>query len=299
MTTAPPSAPIGPSTFVGEHDALSITAWQGPVGTGIRGSMSILFDNEEDLTALAVKARFPSLAPPDAIQWITADRMIDAGPNELASHVALRAIRWLDMARYFGTPIGVMYSILGYLSPLLPKVSLVNQNARWYSYAAGTDPWPSGQAFPTAPDVTTFAVTPTPYWNWDKDADPWYGAAAWWRSWVIVQSPSGSPWAAPSATFGGGASFGDGTAINWSGPPADAQMLRNLTRKFKSAHTYVPTIIVTYLSTIFNETGGTPGTNLPDGKWGHWSKVAASGGYPSVYVPARNVANASYIDGTA
>jgi hypothetical protein len=292
----PPPAPTGPSNFSEEHTALSITAWQGPVGSAIRASMSIPWDNEADLAVLAIKARFPDFAPPDALPWLAADRLVDVGPNETKAHIIVRLIRWLESARYFGTPTGILTAISGYLSPLTPAMRVINQSGNWYTYTVGTDPWPVGQALPSAPSRT---VATSSYWKWDGLSDPWIGSRGWWRSWVVIYSPSGSPWPAPSATCGGGARCGDGTACNWAGSQNDMQMLRNLTRKFKAAHTYVPTIIVSYVTTLFPASSGTPGTNLPDGFWGHWGKVGGFGGLSSVYVPARNIAGASYIDGVA
>ena len=290
----PPPAPTGPSTFVEESDALSTTAWSGPVGSAIRGAMSVMFDDLTDNVELAIRCRFPSEAPADAIQWLCADRLVTPGPNELAAHLVLRLLRWLEMARYFGTPTGVLYSIIGYVSPDFPKLEFINQGGTSYTYAAGGDPWPSGQEFPTAPAMST---TTSSYWQWDGASDPDIGIRGWWRSWLVIFSPGGAPWAAYSTTYGGGARYGDGTAYGWAGTQNDRQSILALARTYKAAHTFIPSVIVSYLSTNFPTSGGSAGVTIPDGHWGHWSKVAASGGYSAVYVSARNIPHASYLDG--
>lgn len=179
-----------------------------------------------------------------------------------------------------------------------PSVLCVNQSAHWYSYAANTDPWPIGQAVPTPPVLT---IAPANNWDWDSQADPFYGTKAWWRTWVIIHSPNGTPWPAPTATWGH-FNWGDGTAWNWAGSQNDRQALQNIAQKWKGAHTYVPAILVDYSSNSQNfPPNATPGGPFgPDGFWGHWSLIKASGGYARVYAAARILGsgdNISIIDG--
>jgi hypothetical protein len=141
------------------------------------------------------------------------------------------------------------------------------------------------------------STTTSSYWQWDGASDPDIGIRGWWRSWLVIFSPGGAPWAAYSTTYGGGARYGDGTAYGWAGTQNDRQSILALARTYKAAHTFIPSVIVSYLSTNFPTSGGTAGVTIPDGHWGHWSKVAASGGYSAVYVSARNIPHASYLDG--
>lgn len=322
----------GPSTFVEESVAIAPTWLQGPVGQSILLSMAIQYDGLASAAEAAIYAGLPGVAPTDALPWACADRQIDPGPNESTTHLEGRLGQWLVRSRYYGTPTGIMLALLGYTDPSYPIIRTVSSNfpsasttstTIWNTYSAGIDPYSTGAFLPTPPVQTL--KTPA-NWNWDGLSDPWIGVPGWWRFWVIVQSLGGVPWSAYTATFGGGVHFGDGTAIGWTGSQNDRQSLQNFTKKWRAAHNTVPSIIVSYASTLFGLSSSFGSSTLPDGHYGHWSKIStltahvgytystgSAGGYPSVYlpatstvtttstysayVPARIIGPASYIDG--
>jgi hypothetical protein len=325
------TAPLNFS-FTDESDAISPTFWQGPVGSRIRYSMAIQYNALATAVQGCIYAGLPSLAPPDAIQWAAADRQIDPGPKESQAHFAGRLQQWLTRSAFYGTPTGVLLALRGYTHPAGPSVLTVSSSpgstgsgiSIWNSYSTSGETFPTSQAQPNPPNRVQVAAN----WNWDGASDPWYGVAGWWRAWVVIYSGSGSPWSTPTSTIGG-FHLGDGTALNWGGSQADVTSLTTLVRKWRSAHNTVPAIMVAYSSSLFDQTKSFGNAALPDGHYGHWGKVSASaitassrtdynvtsaGGfasvyvpsssvslstsvYSSVYVPARTIGPASYIDG--
>jgi hypothetical protein len=321
-----------PWPFVDESDAISPTWLNGPVGKAIRFSMSVQYDTLASAAEAAIYAGLPGIAPADALPWACADRQIDPGPNESQQHLEGRLGQWLTRSQFYGTPTGVLLALLGYTDPNYPVIRTVSSSSAaastvstsiWNTYSSGTDPFSTGLFLPTPPVRTL--VSPA-NWNWDGNGDPWIGVPGWWRAWVIIQSLGGVPWSSYTATFAGGIHFGDGTAIGWAGSQNDRQSLQNLTHKWRAAHNTVPSIIVSYASTLFGLSSSYGSSTLPDGHYGHWSKIStltahvgytystgSAGGYPSVYLPAtstvtttstysayvaaRTIGPASYIDG--
>ena len=62
----PPGVAATTTTFVDMSDDINPTYLNGPVFARYRASMTIMYDDLADGAALAVRARFPSVAPPDA-----------------------------------------------------------------------------------------------------------------------------------------------------------------------------------------------------------------------------------------
>lgn len=300
LATNPPPAGICPTFLL------------GPVGQKYMYTCSVLYDALADGAGYAVRARFPQYAPEDALQWLAADRQIVRGPNESASHYVPRLIQWLDLWRHAGENLAIMLAVLGAVSPATPQVRMVQTSgetsvlwtrSQWDTYAAGADPFPPGQTDPTPPyrqyEQTSPPVGPhLGNWYWDSALDPFYAPWMRWRAWLIVYSLSGSPWAAPTATWGGGAKWGDGTCWGWAGTNADAVTLTEVVRQWKSAHCWVPWILITYDVTMFDPTQTFGSSKLPDGTWGHWGKVVSDPTYGSVYVAARpSASTVSFLDG--
>ena len=299
----------GPSTFLEESVAISPTWLQGPTGQAILLPMAIQYDALASAAEAAIYAGLPGVAPADALPWAAADRQITPGPNESQQHFTGRLNQWLTRSRYYGTPTGVLLALLGYTDPAYPVVRTVSSNfpaasttstTIWNSYSTGSDPFSTGAHLPTPPQRQI--VSPA-NWNWDGASDPNVGVPGWWRAWVIIQSVAGSPWPQPSATFGSFSlgyttSGGSGLYLNWAGSGPDPSSLGTLVKKWRGAHNTIPSIIVSYSTSLFNQASTFGSSTLPDGHYGHWGKVAshsgttginfstgAAGGFPSVYLP--------------
>jgi hypothetical protein len=326
----PPPAPI---TFRAEGDLISPTYLNGPVFQAYRYSMALMFDALADTAALAVRARFPNLAPLDALQWLAQDRQIFQGPSETNAAYVARLIQWLDIWRHAGSSTGILLAYLSWLTPLAPQVLTVQSSAAgagssWDSYAAGSTPFPAGSSTPTPPIHQ--AVIPA-NWDWDGASQPYFNSWAYWRKWIIIQSSgSQAPWTAPTATWASGGTFsltvvsdatygtrytnggtaasasatsfnwGNGvTCWGWAGTYQQALQLTALAKSWKSAGVWVPWIIVSYNASWF-QPGNAAGTDSPDGTWGYYAKIVSDATYGSRYVASRpSCATCTLIAGTA
>jgi hypothetical protein len=266
------------------------TYMNGPVWSSYLYSINVCLDAVVDSASYAVRARFPQLAPFDALPWLAQDRQIFQGPSETSASYVARLLQWLDLWRLAGNPTSVLLAFLAWLTPLTPQVQTVTSWAGaspgtvWQTYVAGSTPFPPGQTIPTPPNLLTVA---TANWDWDGASQPYYFPWMRWRTWVIVSSFAGSPWAAPTQTWGNGQSWGDGVSCyGWTGTAQQSAQLTALAKTWKSGGTWVPWIVVNYDNTWFLETGVT-GTRLPDGTWGYYGKIVADATYGTKYVSAR------------
>lgn len=321
----------------------------GYTGSRFLYTMAIVYDGLTDAAGYAVRARFPDYAPADAFQWLQIDRQIDQGFSEPSAHFALRLKQYLDTWRRAGTSTGLLLAIRGAVWPALPTVRTVQRNGlpngtfyQWQTYGAGVDPFQAGQPIPQPPTyqsqhVAAGSPTPPPgtvgAWNWDGASAPFYSPWMWWRQWVIILSPGGAPFSAPTATWGpasgtqsvvvqanstygkvyalsgaastqGATNFtyganGVGTCWGWAGTNAQAKQLTALARKWKSAHVYIPAVLVAYSSAYFDPATTYGSAFLPNGQWGNWGQVQANSTYGTVYARARpSEALVGFLDGS-
>jgi hypothetical protein len=157
------------TTFVDFSDAISPPPLSGPVFHSYRASMAIQYDSLSDAAALAVRARFPSVAPPDAFPYLGQDRTIYQGFAEPQASYILRLQQWLDLLPYEGFPSGIMCALLGYVIPATWTVANPGQSvlcrtvdfwSNWNTYEVGANPVPLApvnQKFPIVQNIT--AVT--------------------------------------------------------------------------------------------------------------------------------------------
>lgn len=273
------------NNFRTEGDQLSPTWLNGPIGQKYRYSMNVLFDALGDAASYAVLARFPQRAPPDAFNWIASDRQIDRGFSEPLDSYITRLLLWLDLWRLAGSARSMLLAMLAAVSPDQLAMRVVSNSGVWDTFPAGTDVL-------TVPSPQHVASSPN-NWRWDSLGDPFQYPVAWWRIWVIIYA--GSKWT--QGTTWGAFTWGDGTCFGFSGTVQEAQSLTALAAKWRAAHAWVVYIILAFDSTIFDPALAFGSNKLPDGHYGHWGTVASSGGFPRVYVPARNQ-SASYIKGS-
>jgi hypothetical protein len=271
---------IGPASMRDESDAISASWWNGPNGTRVRYSMSVLWDAIDQACIYAVQAQAPSIAPYDALQWASADRRIVIGYQEGLPSFRARLIQWLDRAAYRGRSTGVALGVRGWILPQLPQINVINQTGNWWSYADGVDPMPAG-----AETVTPATVT-AGTWNWDGN-----GSQFWARGWVVIYSTD-TVWCTQDGTWGSGGTWGDGNGWGFNESYSVFAGLSSIVRDWKSEVMLYPLnggIIVSFSDAWFQPTSGSG--DLPDGTYGQWYKITNNN-----YVQSRTT-NARYLTG--
>jgi hypothetical protein len=295
------TVPITHTSFRDLSDTISPSYLKGPIWSAYRYSISIPFDAMGDAAAYANLAGLPSKAPVDGLPFLSLDRQIFQGYAESTTGYIARLIQWLDLWARAGSSMGVMLSMLGFFTPLTPKILAVKTIGTggasvWDTYQAGANPFPAGTSVPTPPDHLFVNVS---NWRWDGSTLPFFYPWMRWREWIVIFSPAGSPWAAPTATWGS-FHWGDGTCYGWTGTPQQAANLTQLAKQWKSAGCWIPWIIVTYDSTMFDSSQAFGSGKLPDNTWGFYGKVVSDATYGKKYVSARPPASTcTMIPGTA
>jgi hypothetical protein len=253
--TIPPAT----SRFRDMSDAISSTWLNGPVGQRFRYSMAVLYDALSDAAGYANLARFPGTCPSDAFPLIGADRQIDRGFLEADGSYANRLVQWLDLWRAAGSPMGVLLAVLGLFLPTSLRVRTVDNSSNWNTYDFGANPFPISSAVPTPPTYVLGGGN----WNWDGNTVPW------WRCWVIVYVGSLGWTIGPH--WGDGGHWGDpGRLWGISGPlPGQLPTLRAVIKKWKPAHAWVQSVILTTNNARFDPAHAAGGGVNPDGTWGN------------------------------
>ena len=261
------------------------------VGYRILYSFATQYDTLIELARQGVRAWMPGLSLGDAsptvdassaLPYIGASRGLVQGFAESAASFANRAVLWIDLWRMAARPGGVIANLLGYCLPTLPLVLQVDNGGNWYFYGPGQDIF--SQPIP----APTFDPAPG-LWVWDSLSQPYRASYAWWRVWYIIFSdpniPNAAPFAAPSATWDGGARWDDGTCWDWAGTSQQAQTLLGILKTWKRAKVSAELLI------SYENTPGVPPSHgdaiYPKGLWGRWGKVVADGTRGRVMRPAR------------
>ena len=228
----------------------------GNAGALLR-TFGTMFDNLNAQLKLGMKARLPEHAPDDALGFIGNDRSIEKGPSESLSNYRTRLVGGVDANRTRGSARQLLKQLAGYLHGTgEPPLRLVSNSAVWHEYN-----WGTGE-----PTKTIVGDN----WNWDGLT------TRWWRGWAIIDSSAG-PWA-PGAELGEaeGGTFDDDLVLGCDATEQEVQAVQRIVQKWKPANVYVPRVIVTFDSGLFERTDASP-TN-PDGDYGdpaNWSADAA------------------------
>ncbi|GAC1536280.1 MAG: hypothetical protein NVS3B10_00020 [Polyangiales bacterium] len=233
-----------------------------------------------------VLARFPTRTKTtSSLPYIGADLSIPQGLAEGAASYAQRLKRALDDWFYAGSARAVIAQALGYLSPVAPRVLVVNNASAWDYVPAGGLPTTLPTHVPSAA-----AVAPTANWNWDQ---AFYGSAIslsyLFRVWLILD---GSTWATSTRTWASGWTWGSKTCSwGFDQPPSTFAALRAIVKLWKAQHASIPWIVITLDSSKFIPTDAPGAATLPDGNWRNWSKIVGT-----TRVAAR-FSTARYMDG--
>lgn len=200
-------------------------------------------------------ARMPGLGTPTALPLIAHDRGMVRGMSDTDASFAARLVTWLDRWRQAGSQIAIARAIQDYVGGN-PKVKVVNR------YGVMTTLEANGTSSSVA-NVT---------WDWDSISNP-LRAGFWSEIWVIIYAPA---WPQFGGWPGGPSPLG---ALDM--PAIDHDIIKQLLAQWKSAHTFVRAVILTYDATLFDPTSS---PTMPNGKFGQW-------GYPTSGTMPRQISD--------
>ena len=225
------------------------------VGFRVLWTMVAALDCAEDVLVQGLKAAWPGVGTPTALQWIGQSRGIIRGQGESDSDYAARLVPWLDRWRRAGSQDAIAVALHEYLTGR-PRVRVVNRHGHMVTCELdGT--------------LTRANVA----WDWDGVTNP-ENATHWWDQWIIIYP---TPWAVDGVwdgveVWGGPLGFGHDV------PREDFDAVLGLVRQWKSAHSFVRAIVWSYNGTLFDP--ATP-SSLPAGDWGRWHVVSGGVAVPS------------------
>jgi hypothetical protein len=209
-------------------------------------------------TVQAMSARLPGVGTTTALPLIGNDREVLRGPIETEVDYIARLKNWLYYAKRRGSRESIAFMLHKFL-PGSPKVKVISRSGAWTTVDA------SGTVNEYLPGT----------WDWDSLSHP-ERAASSWDLWIIVyQSYYGAAPNYGTNQYGGPNCFGLATPKQ-----VFSDILRTVSVA-KSAHSIARSIILTSNAADFSP--GTPGSLMPDGWWGNYSKKDGSGNQ----IPAR------------
>jgi hypothetical protein len=204
----------------------------------------------------ATKARFPEIAPEDALLPLGRDRGILRGPLEPSASYRLRLLLWIEAWRRAGMASAILDQIAGYISPSVARMRIWTQRGVVYTRA-------------TDGELTIDRVGDM-VWNWNDEPDSWA------RFWVIIYSIDGVPWTR-SPVWGAGPAWGADPTVSRgsSALVTDVQSIRSIVNEWKPAAARCENIMVSFDATAFEPGDTSP--PLPDGTWEHyWNSATLS-----------------------
>src|SRR5260370_27218568 len=171
------------STYRQYRQSLVPTTHQRPQGQAWQGLMGDVEDTLVDRAKQAVKARFPLLAPPDALTALGVERQLPQGPSETTAAYGARVQNAWNTWPWAGTAYGLLSAlqVLGYTN-----VYLETCRAQQYTLPAGST-------------TLTIASLAAGQWFIDSNRAPagttaWAPSFAYWAGAAVV--PSAVAWAA-------------------------------------------------------------------------------------------------------
>lgn len=251
--------------------------WRGKWASRYLYSIAVQFDALMDLAAYAVRASFPTLAPPDNIANIANDRGIYQGFQESAAAYAVRLTQWLDRWAKGGSPWGVLMALRGYVAPATPACAIVNTQGQWSYYLEGAPSDPSDGP------VTQLL----PAWTWDSI--PY----AWWRIWIIIWPVASGLWSQYLPNWGASAGWTWGSGWVWGTTATTAQVvaMKALVQTWASANTVIPFLLMAWSTSWFSPFSSSG--DLPTAAYQNYGTVTTTSGR-RFYGPGRST-NAAYI----
>lgn len=166
-----------------------------------------LQDSFAEAAKEAVRARFPSLAAPDALQAQAADRGTERYLGESEPAFRVRLAETFDRYQALGTPMGLCEAVAA-VPGIIPRAPTLE------------DPYPVGYRE-----------------AWQMDP----GSPLWARFWLFLATSWGLPvaWGDAGETWGGGAMWG------LTAPVDAVDFLRRQVRRWRAAHARLEAIVIT------------------------------------------------------
>jgi hypothetical protein len=201
-------------------------------------AIAVHFDALIEWCVLAMYARYPRQAPPDALVVLGRERGIRRGLAEPDDAYAARLVQWLPDRKIKGSPFALMSQIVGYVYKHRVRVRVVNEAGAWFTRNATREVEGRHEWHHAAPS------------NWDWDGE---GGAQFSRYWVILMLPD-TIW--PSdGTWGDSGKWGD-TGVWGYGDMTREQAitLRDLIRDWNPPHAMCAGVIATWDPDDFDPT---------------------------------------------
>lgn len=239
------------------------------------------------------KARFPSLAPLDALSEIGRDRQIRRGFDEPADSYRVRLLRWLDDWKRAGSPYAVIMQLRGYFTPRLDTMRIVSNSSRWHSIVSGD----ASEYENILLQNGNLGDPPVGNWNWDGNRTNPATPGPWSRFWMLLY-PDGlwdieGDWDDGISTWGDGGSWGTTATLE------QVSAIRSIVAQWKGAHARCPWIVVAFDAALFEPTDPAGSATQPDGTWGTWHKLVPIGDPPTGWsAVASRSPDARYWSGT-
>lgn len=217
------------------------------------------------------QAPFPGFGTNTALPYIGQSRALPRGLTETDDEYIVRLLAWLETWDNAGSAETLVQLIQTFLGNNL-VIRLIDRNGNFVTA--------------NADGTTTFTTDAT--WDWDSAIS---ARSSWWGdTWIVVYVTDGRYPAYTSrsdaaflAAWGTTQGFGYGHQI----PRNVIDGIFAITGAFKAAHTWIPALIWTDDTSLFN-----PGAlgGIPDGHYGNFSKTNGS----NQQVPARITAHTGH-----
>lgn len=232
------------------------------VGFRVVYAIATILDAAIDVLTEGMQARMPGLGTPTALPRIGSDRLIVRGPGDTDAEYAAKLRDWRKKHARRGSEEAIARQIHEYL-PNHPKVRIVNRLGVWTTVEA---------------DGTLTREVHEGVWDWDSISNPERATDHHAEMWAIIYpthyGTAGNWGDADGDTFGD-----NGLAFGMDAPLEQVRTIRTLIEEWQSAGSRMRCVIFTFDPTDFDPVA--PGSLLPDGHWGRYSKIVAGDSVPS------------------
>lgn len=216
---------------------LSSTQLRQPVGAAIEAALGLQKDFAADRIRYSIKAKFPNLAPPDALANIGFERGMPQGVTESSAAYASRLQQAWTLWQFAGTAFGMLriLYLTGYPNVVIAQVTagnqftldttgtilLVSTNGKWTSTFIGDPFWSRFDIIFPAPLPALWIANGVPSSS-SSEANFIRGIIQSWKSAQstpnrIIIITSGKSWGYPaSQAWGAGTGNWGGAATVWT-----------------------------------------------------------------------------------
>ncbi|MCB9584543.1 MAG: hypothetical protein H6718_04065 [Polyangiaceae bacterium] len=218
-------------------------------------TLGAVADATVQLRLEGLQAEYPGVGTPTALSPIGRDRLIPRGASESDEAYSERLLAWRDAHRRAGNPYLEMQQIQSHW-PDPAYLQVVNAHSCWYELNK---------------DGEVSRTLPIPA-NWD-----WDGVFLKARVWLIIYPPTSLfqrdlTWANTDNS-----TWDDDPNATWGSTATVQQIqdIRNLLEHWRSSGAFFEHILVGFADLPLDPNDTNP--PLPDGQWGQYSKLDASG----------------------